>query len=220
MFDRKRYKKIARLQLNGRRTVTVLASLVVLALAYLLIVPGGRSAISRGDAARFRYLILLLWAFVWGSVFLAYTYLFTALSHTTEVLSFKVFVRGFSHWLTGLLAYLWNFLWVTLWSALFVIPGIVKSYAYSQMYFVLAENPGIGVGKAMDISKVLTFGHKSDLFIMDLSFIGYLILSALTGGIFFLWAGPYIMMAKTNAYHDMKDEAIRSGRLKKEDFGE
>ena len=220
MFDRKRYKEIAKLQLQNRRTITVLASLLILALIYLLTLPGGYNAVIRGDSNRYKYILLLLWAFVWGTANIAYTYLFAALSHTKEVVPLSVFMHGFVFWLTGLLAYLWKWLWVTLWSMLFFIPGLVKRYSYSQIYFVLAESPELGIRKAMNISKVLTFGHKSDLFFLDLSFIGWLILCGLTGGILFLWIGPYIMMTKTNAYHDLKAEAIRTGRLNQEDFME
>jgi uncharacterized membrane protein len=81
-----------------------------------------------------------------------------------------------------------------------------------------AEHPNVGVRKAMNMSKVMTNGHKVDLFMLDLSFLGWLILCLLTGGLLFLRAGPYYMMTKPNAYHCLKDEAIRSGKLCEDDF--
>ncbi|MEE3314347.1 MAG: DUF975 family protein [Treponema sp.] len=218
MFDGKRYKKIAKLQLKNRRSATVLASLVVLALFYILIVPGRNVLDDSGVLYKFKYLILLAWAFVWGATAIAYSYLFIALSHTTEEQPFARFVQGFTRWLDGTLAFLWCRLWITLWTCLLVVPGIVKSYAYSQIYFILAEHPNVGVRKAMNMSKVMTNGHKADLFMLDLSFLGWLILCMMTGGLLFLRVGPYYMMTKTNAYHCLKDEAIRSGKLCEEDF--
>ena len=131
----------------------------------------------------------------------------------------STFLEGLeSHWLNALLGSLWNFLWVFLWSLLFVIPGIVKSYSYSMMFSVIAENPKISAVKAMDISKVLTDGHKADLFVMDLSFLGWLILSCLSCGIGFIWLVPYMTMTETHAYYDLKRMAFSQNKLTPADF--
>lgn len=113
---------------------------------------------------------------------------------------------------------LWFVLWVFLWMLLFVIPGIVKTFAYSQMFFVLAEYPGIGVRKAMHISKLITRGHKGDLFVMYLSFFGWMILCALSCGIGSLWLAPYMTTSFVNAYLALKNEAIATNVLSPADF--
>ncbi len=113
---------------------------------------------------------------------------------------------------------LWYSLWVFLWTLLFIVPGIVKAFSYSQMFFILAEYPDIGVRKAMQISKTMTKGNKGDLFVMCLSFIGWEILAALTCEIGSLWLRPYETMSFTNAYHAMKAHAIQAGDLTEEDF--
>lgn len=56
---------------------------------------------------------------------------------------------------------------------MFFVPGIVKSIAYSQMFFILDEHPDIGVRKAMRVSKEITKGYKGELFLMGLSFLGW-----------------------------------------------
>ena len=88
------------------------------------------------------------------------------------------------------------------------------------MFFILAENPDIPVRKAMRMSILMTNGHKADLFKLDMSFIGWTILSLLTGGLVELWVGPYRAMAKVNAFHALKEEALRVGVLERYDFGE
>ena len=156
--------------------------------------------------------------FVSGVLLMALTYLFVVYSHTREKQPFSVFLKGFTFYLDGFLGLLWHDLWTFLWGLLFIIPGIVKSYSYSMMFYILAEHPGIGVTKAMRMSKVMTRGSKGDLFIMDLSFIPWFILGLLSCGIAFLWIKPYYRMAKTNAYHALKSMSIQKGNLKEEDF--
>ena len=170
---------------------------------------------TKNNPGLFMQLILY---FIMGVMTIAYTHLFIVLSHTTEKLSFSVFLNGFSLWLQGFLGFLWMMLWIILWSFLFFIPGIVKAISYSQMFFILAEHPQIGVRKAMRISKVMTQGYKGDLFVMFLSFIGWYILSAFTAGLLYLWLVPYQQMSFTNAYHALKTRALETGNLKEYDF--
>ena len=166
------------------------------------------------------FLVPVLVYFIYGVMFMAYTYLHIVMSHTTKEVKFSTYIHGYSFWLQGFLGYLWQLLWTTLWSFLFVIPGIVKHYAYSQMFFIMAENPDIPVRKAMRMSILMTNGHKADLFKMDLSLLGWYILIMMTSGFAALWFGPYIMMTKVNAFHALKEEALRVGVLERYDFGD
>ena len=106
-----------------------------------------------------------------------------------------------------------------MWSLLFVIPGIVKALAYSQTFFIVAENPHISVRKAMRLSIAMTKGYKGDLFVLGLSFIGWALLSTLTLYIGYLWLTPYINVTQVNAYRFLKQSAFDRGVLKPEDFG-
>lgn len=60
-----------------------------------------------------------------------------------------------------------------LWSLLFVIPGIIKYYSYSMSQFIALEHPEMGANECIDASKSLMKGKKLDLFLLDLSFIGW-----------------------------------------------
>jgi hypothetical protein len=81
-------------------------------------------------------------------------------------------------------------LWILLWMLLFIVPGIIKSYSYRLVPYILAENPDIDTNEALMRSEQLMRGNKWETFIYDLSFIGWYIL-----GIFFLvsvfWVQPY-----------------------------
>lgn len=72
-----------------------------------------------------------------------------------------------------------EYFFIFLWSLLFLIPGIVAAYRYKFARFNLYENPGIGVMEAMDMSKRQSLGYKSQLFMLDLSYLGWQILSIL-----------------------------------------
>nr|WP_325211766.1 DUF975 family protein [uncultured Oscillibacter sp.] len=69
-------------------------------------------------------------------------------------------------------------LFIFLWSLLFLIPGIIAAYRYSFAFYNLYEDPGIGVMEALEMSKRQTLGYKSQLFVLDLSYIGWNLLAA------------------------------------------
>lgn len=112
-------------------------------------------------------------------------------------------------------------IYIFLWSLLFVIPGIVKSYAYSMTEYILYENPNLTADQAIALSKRLTNGSKGALFVFDLSYLGWDILNAFTFGllgIFYVY--PYRFTAHAAIYQSLKDAAIANGTLQYEDFGQ
>ena len=100
----------------------------------------------------------------------------------------------------GLNLFMALFIW--LWSLLFIVPGIIAAYRYRLAPYLMAENPNLGIREAVNMSKELMAGHKWRLFCLDLSFIGWGILSALTCGIGDLWLNPYISAATAAFYID------------------
>lgn len=105
----------------------------------------------------------------------------------------------------------WRGLLNFLWFLLLVIPGFVKSYAYSQVPFILSDNPGIDYRRAVQLSNHMTRGHKLRMFVLDLSFLGWILLGtlALFVGVFFVL--PYIYATKAELYLELRDEAFRQG---------
>ncbi len=100
-------------------------------------------------------------------------------------------------------------LYTALWSMLFVIPGIVKGYSYSLAMYIKSENPNIPASKAIELSTRMTNGHKMDLFVLDMSFIGWFLLSGITFNILgILYVLPYYQAAKAFAYEEIKEEAL------------
>lgn len=94
-------------------------------------------------------------------------------------------------------------LFITLWTFLFIIPGIVKTYAYAMAPFILAENPHMTARQALRASCDLMEGHKAELFFLELSFIGWSLLSVFTLGIGILWLNPYTNAARAAFYRNL-----------------
>ena len=117
------------------------------------------------------------------------------------------FADLFSHFSTnfggGFCLKLLTSIYITLWSMLLIIPGIVKAYAYSMAPYIMAENPHLTAGQCLAESQALMKGHKFELFLLDLSFIGWILLSALTLGIGSILLTPYTSAARTAFYRDI-----------------
>ena len=95
-------------------------------------------------------------------------------------------------------------LFTFLWSLLFVIPGIIKALSYSMSLYILAENKGKPALECINESKAMTEGHKAELFVLGLSFYGWLLLCGITFGIAYIWVGPYMQATYINAYNSLK----------------
>ena len=75
------------------------------------------------------------------------------------------------------------YFFVFLWTMLFIIPGFIAAYRYSFAKFNLYENPGIGAMEALEMSKRQTMGYKAQLFMLDLSYFGWMLLAGLPAAI-------------------------------------
>ncbi len=95
---------------------------------------------------------------------------------------------------------------IALWSMLFIIPGIIAVYRYRFALYNLCENPELGVMDALNMSKAQTKGYKLDLFVLDLTFIGWSLLCGLTLGILSIWITPYIQQTDLGYFEAIKAE--------------
>lgn len=102
----------------------------------------------------------------------------------------------------GILTYIYTFLW----SLLLIVPGIIKSLSYSQAPYILVDNPTMSGEEAICESMKMMHGHKMDLFLIYLGFIGLSILSALLLCIPMLWLYPYYMTVFAKFYDELKAE--------------
>lgn len=209
MFDRKSFKSVAKSQLKSNWSAAALVTLVQLVISLVF-----------SGASRANSFFSLLNLVISGVIMLAVVNFYLLYKDSTPETrpDFQVFIKGLDNWFISAITYLWFCLWTFLWMLLLIVPGIVKALAYSQMFYIVAENPDIDYRQAMKMSIKMTQGFKADLFLLGLSFIGWLLLSALTCGILLIWVLPYMNLTFTHTYAYLKETSLRNGTLVEADF--
>lgn len=112
---------------------------------------------------------------------------------------------GFGMFLRVVWLYILEYIFVLLWSMLFVIPGIIALYRYRQALYLLIEHPEMSACDCIRESSRLMRGHKGELFMLDLSFIGWWLLSALpmVGYLINIWFAPFYKITMALYYRQL-----------------
>lgn len=111
----------------------------------------------------------------------------------------------------ALLTVIKEVVFVFLWSLLFVIPGIIKTYQYFMIDYMVADNPELDRKRAFEITKAAMSGNKWRTFVLGLSFILWALLCVITAGIGALFLEPYIQTTYAHYYLELKKTAIETG---------
>lgn len=109
------------------------------------------------------------------------------------------------------LTMLWRGFLNFLWFLLLIIPGIIKAYAYRMVPYILADNPNIGYKRAVELSVQMTDGEKFNIFVFDLSFLGWYLLGALAFGLGGLFVNPYKDATEAELYLVLRQNALNKG---------
>ena len=211
-------RRIARENLSGNWGISVGAALVAAILGGMIV--GGSSGINfQFNENNIRNLPPALWSvllpfgsvagllglasmIIGGVVELGYAK-FLLKQYDRRELLFSDLFSQFHRFGTGFAQKFLRILYAFLWALLFIIPGIVKGLSYAMTPFILEDHPEMTASEAINASKKLMDGHKMDLFILGLTFIGWQILSCLTMGIGFLFLNPYMNAAYAVFYRDI-----------------
>ena len=151
---------------------------------------------STGSALNFVQLIL------GGVIQLGYCK-FLLKQHDGQEYAVKDLFSQFDRFGVGFLQRLLRNLYTFLWGLLLLIPGIVKSYSYAMTPFILADHPEMTAKQAIEASKEMMDGYKGDLFVLELTFLGWDLLCILTLGIGSLWLTPYKAAAEAAFYREL-----------------
>ncbi len=152
------------------------------------------------------FMILILYPLSVGYI-QAHDLLFTQGDNALTLNSFRL---AFSKWLRNIWAVILVAIFTFLWTLLLIIPGIVKGLAYSMTFFIIRDNPELSVNQAINLSCKMMKGRKFDFFYLNLSFIGWGILSVLTLGIGLVWLIPYMYASYASFYQDVKDDYLKN----------
>ncbi|MCG0823340.1 integral membrane protein [Lactiplantibacillus plantarum] len=118
--------------------------------------------------------------------------------------SFTIVSRG-DYFIGSILISLLSFVWIFLWTFLLLVPGIIKSLAYSQAYYIYRD--------AISKSRALMNGHKWEYFMLQISFIGWGLLIMVTFGIAAIWVQPYYHLTMANYYRHLVATSTEKSRL-------
>lgn len=114
---------------------------------------------------------------------------------------------GFQNYMHTFVTLFLRDLYLFLWALLFVFPAAVKSYSYCMVPYILAENPDMTPQEVITHSREMMRGNKLRAFLMDLSFIGWILMGVMTAGIgFILWTAPYMYSTHAALYQTLKRE--------------
>lgn len=112
----------------------------------------------------------------------------------------------FKDWKQVTMVFIHQFAMVLLYTLLLIIPGMIKALGYSLVPYILANDSNMGSDEVLKLSEKMMKGHKMDLFIFSLSFIGWHLLAIFTLGILEIWIIPYQETATTKYLLDIKAE--------------
>ena len=190
-MQRREMKSLAKQRFKLQYSVAVLGVLITIA------VISAASTVSLG--------ILAIFAL---PIYIGEAKLFMKL-HIEEQTDLKVVFDGFNqkYYLNNVLVLVLRAIFIFLWTLLLIIPGIIKRYSYAMVPFILADDSidDNDRNNAITKSRELMNGHKFELFVIDITFIGWFILSVLTFGILFvLYVQPYYIQTRAIFYSKLK----------------
>lgn len=117
-----------------------------------------------------------------------------------------------------LCTYILRNLFTTLWAILLIFPGIFYHYSTYFAYQIMCEYPNIKPTDALKLSKKMVWGNRGELFVLDLSFIGWWFICGITFGIASIYVIPYYMTTQALFYENFKIRALQEGRIMQDDF--
>lgn len=109
-------------------------------------------------------------------------------------------------------------IYIFLWSLLLIIPGIIKTYGYKMVPYILADNPNLGADNAITLSRQMMDGSKFNLFMLELSFLGWYLLGLLALGVGIFFVNPYYNATEAQLYLVLRERALELGYCTYEDL--
>ncbi len=189
-MDRVQLKQMAKEQIEGKIGILLVISLITLGISiiptYIPSIGGFVNAV-----------------FITPAFSLSLTWIYFKVVKGEEINVGDVFEGFYDFWGAFKIIFFIG-LFTFLWSLLLIIPGIIKGYSYSMALFIYAENKEMGALEAIQKSQEMMNGHKMDLFVLGLSFIGWFLLGSITLGIAFIYVTPYISATYVNFYYSLK----------------
>ena len=200
MRTRVELKVEAKAQLEGKRGK---GALIVLLMFLIGLIPSIIGLFIESDSI---YIALDIVFQIYISLLGIGCFLFYLSVRRNKEVSVNMLFSGYEYYLKGFLVILLVKIINIIGCILLIIPSIIFSFMYSQALYIYIENPEMGVIECLRTSRLAMKGHKFELFVLNLSFIGWILLSVLTLGILSLYVTPYIKTTLVNYYTDLMED--------------
>ena len=211
------YKNAALSVLRGNWAPAVVCAIVYVLIAVVISVFQPSVATDdgvTGTQGAMSLVYMLLYIFVMLPIILGMYQTFNVLyTDGDNKLTSNMFKLAFGAYGRNLAAMLLMSVFTLLWMLLFIIPGVIKTIAYSLTPYILKDFPELTPNQAINLSQKMMKGHKLDFFCLVLSFLGWALLCILTLGIGTLWLSPYVCTSFAAFYQDVKKEYLANSTL-------
>lgn len=201
MMERTELKSRAKIQLTGHWALAILTCLV-----YNIIIQSTSIDASVPSWLKSEFVVTLniIGLILYGPIQVGLSRFILKLATRESKAKFVDLFSGIDVFIKSLFMTIIIFIAITIGTILLIVPGIIVGLMFSQAYYILAENPTLSVIECLKQSSKMMDGFKGELFILELSFIGWIIVCLFTLGIGFLWYSPYYEMTKGNFYIQLK----------------
>lgn len=206
MISRQKLKSDAKKQLKGKWALAIIVCLI-----YTLIIEGSTASTGSSFSESINGLIVtlnIIGILLYGPIEAGLARFTLNLAKDKENAKFSNLFSQFKLFFKLLIMSAIFYISVFIGLVLFIIPGIILALMFSQAYFIAVENPELSAIKCLSKSTSMMKGHKRDLFVLTLSFIGWLLVCIITLGIGFLWYVPYYQMTLTNFYLELNKKEV------------
>ena len=115
-------------------------------------------------------------------------------------------MQGFRDYMKTFKTLFFRDLFVLLWSLLLIIPGFMKAYSYRMVPYIISEEPDLEPSEVLAMSERMMNGHRMKAFLLDLSFLGWFLLAAVTAGVAgVFWVFPYKNNTDAALYQELRE---------------
>jgi len=192
-------KNRARARLNGNWEEAIIATLVATVIFMVV------DYLFADEYLSDNIVIFCLRMMLQAPAILGMAMVFLAISRDLNPKGSEVF-QGFRNWWHAFSMFLLQIILIALWSLLLIVPGIMALMSYSMSFYILADNPDMKASEILRQSKNMMKGHKTELLLIFLSFIGWFFLSFATAGILYiLYVGPYFQSTLAEFYESLQE---------------
>jgi len=210
-MDRKKIKAAARAKLKGNVWTLLMPMIAIFAISFLVgIIAGLIAAFTTSDEAQMR-LVFDIFSLVATLLLLP-----TTVGLAKYYLNFlrgkkfspRTLFENYKDFLVILVVSIAYYLAVMLGAILLIVPGIIMALGLYWIYYLIADGETEGLSSIVESWQMMK-GHKWDFFVFGLSFLGWILLSVLTLGILYIWLAPYMTLAMTMYYEELRKKSLK-----------